>query len=362
MNILVDAFGGDNAPNEIVNGALLALYKHPELQITLVGKQNEIESLLAEKSFDRSRLNIVPATEVIDCDEAPVNAIRTKKDSSLVVALDKLKTNEFDGMVSAGSTGAVLSGAVLKLGRLPNVSRPALAPLLPTKNGGHVLLIDCGANMDCKPINLCHFALMGSTFMKTMFNIETPRVALLSVGVESAKGNQLVLETYPLLKQMDINFVGNMEARDALSGDYDVIVTDGFGGNVLLKSIEGATKLLMGVVKDAMMSSFKSKMGALIIKKSLKTQLKKYDYEQYGGSPLLGTKQLVLKAHGSSKAKQILSAIEQVMGFSQNNLLEKLKDAVANFSLEQLGQTPAEQPTETNNEVQETNNESVEEN
>ncbi len=352
MNILVDAFGGDNAPDEIVKGVLVALYKHPTLQITLVGKQDKIESLLAEKSYDHERLTIIPATEVIDCDEAPVNAIRTKKDSSLVVALDKLKTGEFDGMVSAGSTGAVLSGAVLKLGRLQHVSRPALAPLLPTQNGGRVLLIDCGANMDCKPINLCHFALMGSTFMKTMFGIETPRVALLSVGVESAKGNQLVLETYPMLQKMDINFVGNMEARDALSGDYDVIVTDGFGGNILLKGMEGSAKMLLGAMKGAMLSSFKSKMGALLLKKSLKAQLKKFDYEQYGGSPLLGTKQLVVKAHGSSKAKQIVSAIEQVMGFAQNHLLDRLGEALSNFKSDEsneqtLEQTPVEQVQST---------------
>lgn len=344
MKILIDAYGGDNAPQEIVNGALLALYKYPELCITLVGKQNELETLLAQKSYDASRLQIINATEVISCEESPVNAIRTKKDSSLVVALDELKKGEYAGFVSAGSTGAVLSGAVLKLGRLNNVSRPALAPILPTKNSGKVLLIDCGANMDSKPINLCHFALMGSTFMKSVFGVETPRVALLSVGTEDAKGNQLSLETFPLLKEIkNINFVGNMEARDALSGNYDVIVSDGFSGNVLLKGIEGSIKTLMEVMKTALTSSLKSKIGALLIKKSLKTELKKYDYEQYGGAVLLGTKQLVVKAHGSSKAKQILSNIEQVISFKESDLLNKLSNA-----MKEAGclESPAEQKAE----------------
>ena len=336
MKVLVDAYGGDYAPIEVVNGALLALYKYQNLEITLVGKEAELNDLLAKKSFDRQRLNIVNATEVITCDEQPINAIRTKKDSSLNVAFDQLKTGEYAGFVSAGSTGAVLGGAVLKLGRLNNVSRPALAPILPTKNDGQVLLIDCGANMDSKPINLCHFAVMGSTFMKATFKIETPRVALLSVGTEDAKGNQLVLETHEMLKNLKgINFVGNMEARDALSGNYDVIVTDGFAGNVLLKGIEGALKNMMSVLKTAMMSSLKSKIGAALLKKSLKKELKKYDYEQYGGAVLLGTKQLVVKAHGSSKAKQILANIEQVVNFAENDLLNKLSEAMSEVNIEE---------------------------
>ncbi len=351
MKVLVDAYGGDNAPQEIVNGALLALYKYPDLQITLVGKEEPLKDLLAQKSYDKTRLNIINASEVIDCDDAPVNAIRTKRDSSIVVALDNLKTGEYAGLVSAGSTGAVLSGAVLKLGRLNNVSRPALAPLLPTKNGGRVMLIDSGANMDCKPINLCHFALMGSTFMKTMFGIETPRVALLSVGTEEAKGNQLVLDTFSQLKGLDINFVGNMEARDALSGQYDVIVADGFVGNVLLKGMEGALKNMMGVVKDALTSSLKTKIGALLIKKSLKTELKKYDYEQYGGAPLLGTKYLVFKSHGSSKAKQILASIEQIVEYTQKDLLNKIQQTMQNAVITEE-QPKTEEPSQ-NNEPQE---------
>ena len=334
MKVLVDAYGGDYAPVEVVNGVLLALYKYQNLEITLVGKEDELVGILSQKSYDKNRLNVINATEVITCDEHPINAIRTKKDSSLNVGFDQLKTGEYAGFVSAGSTGAVLGGAVLKLGRLNNVSRPALAPILPTKNDGKVLLIDCGANMDSKPINLCHFAVMGSTFMKSAFKIETPRVALLSVGTEDTKGNQLTTETFPMLQNIKgINFVGNMEARDALSGKYDVIVTDGFAGNVLLKGIEGALKSMMEVLKTAMTSSLKAKIGAALVKKSLKTELKKYDYEQYGGAVLLGTKQLVVKAHGSSKAKQILANIEQVINFAENNLLGNLSEAMNAVSI-----------------------------
>ncbi len=355
MNILVDGFGGDKAPLEVVNGVLLALYKYKDLQITLVGKEAELNDILSTKKYDKSRLTVVNATEVIDCNETPIDAIRTKRDSSLVVGLNLLKSGNYDGMVSAGSTGAVLGGAVLKLGRLPNVTRPALAPILPTITGGKVLLIDCGANMDSRPINLCHYAVLGSEFMRTMEGITEPRVALLSVGVEDAKGNQLTLEAFPMLQKLPINFVGNMEARDALSGDYDVIVTDGFAGNVLLKSTEGAMKQIMKVLKQAMFTNLKSKIGALLLKKSLKTTLKRYDYEAYGGSPLLGTKQLIVKSHGSSNASQILSSIEQIKSFSENGLLQKLKDAMTAFGelqLEQATDASATTTTDDNAEQQ----------
>lgn len=351
MNIIVDGFGGDNAPGEVINGVLLALYTYRDLHITLVGKEDVLSELLSTKSYDKERLTIVNATEVIDCNKAPVEAIRTKKDSSIVVCLNLLKTGEYAGMVSAGSTGAVLSGAVLKLGRIPNVTRPALAPMLPTLTGGKVLLIDCGANMDSRPINLCHYAVMGSEFMRSVEGIENPRVALLSVGVEDAKGNQLVLETFPMMKELPINFVGNMEARDALSGNYDVIVTDGFAGNVLLKSVEGAVSGLMKIVKGALMTNLKTKIGGALIKKSLKQTLKRYDYEAYGGSPLLGTKQLVVKSHGSSNAVQILASIEQIIRFANNDLLNKLTQSMSTFNkTEDVVENSAPQTTDAQGE------------
>lgn len=324
FKILVDAYGGDNGASEMIEACLLALQRNANISIEIVGKQDELNSLLDGKNYDKERLSIIHADDEITCNEAPVEAIRTKKNSSLVVCIEKLKTGEYAGMISAGSTGAVLSGAVLKLGRLQGLSRPALAPMLPTVKGGRVLLIDCGANMDCKPINLCHFALMGSEYMRVTQEIAQPRVALLNVGVEEAKGNELAKTAYAELQKLPINFIGNIEAREALSGDCDVIVTDGFSGNVLLKSIEGTIKNLMKVIKSGLKSTLKGKIGGLIIKKPLKNILKRYDYQTYGGSPLLGTKQIVVKAHGSAKVTSLLASIEQVKEYAEKDLLTKI--------------------------------------
>lgn len=330
MKILVDAYGGDQTTSEIVDACLLFLFKNGNTSIELVGKKDEIEEILATKTYDESRLKVINADSVITCNEAPVEALRTKRDSSLVVALDLLKTGEYAGLVSAGSTGAVLSGAVLKLGRIKGVSRPALAPLLPTVKGGKVLLIDCGANVDCKPINLAHFALMGSEFMKVIEGISQPRVAQLNVGVEDAKGNDLAKKSHEILQKLPINYVGNMEARDALSGEYDVIVADGFCGNILLKSIEGTLQNFMGVLRTGLMSSFRGKIGGLLIKKPLKSVIKRYDYQAYGGSPMLGTKHIVVKAHGSAKVSSLVSALEQVKEFAEKDLLSKIGNAISN--------------------------------
>lgn len=329
MKILVDAYGGDNGASVVIDACLIALFKHKSLEIDIVGRRAELEQILLNRSYDKTRLNIINAETIITCDESPVEALRSKRDSSLVVALDLLKTGDYAGLVSAGSTGAVLSGAVLKLGRLKGISRPGLSPLLPTIKGGKVLLIDCGANMDCKPINLAHFALMGSEYMRVMEGIPQPRVALLNVGVENAKGNELAKEANKLLASLPINFVGNMEARDAMSGMYDVIVSDGFSGNVLLKSIEGTLKSFMHVLKTGLKSSLKGKIGGLIIKKPLKKILKTYDYQAYGGSPLLGTKKIVVKAHGSANTNSLVSSIEQVKEFSERDLLTKIGNVIS---------------------------------
>jgi len=329
MKIIVDAYGGDQNIREIVDACLLFMFKYNSIGIELVGKEEEILSVLNGKTYDKSRLHITNADSVITCNEHPVEALRAKRDSSIVVALDLLKTGEYAGLVSAGSTGAVLSGAVLKLGRLKGVSRPALAPLLPTVTGGKVLLIDCGANVDCKPINLAHFALMGSEFMRVVEGILQPRVAQLNIGVEDAKGNELAKKTHEILQKLPINYVGNMEARDALSGNYDVIVADGFCGNILLKSIEGTLKNFMGVLKVGLRSSLRGKVGGLIIKKPLKGVLKRYDYQAYGGSPLIGTKQIVVKAHGSAEVSSLVSAMEQVKEFSEKDLLTKIGNVIS---------------------------------
>lgn len=348
MKIIIDAFGGDNAPSQIIEGALLALYNNKDLNVTFVGKEEEIKNELMGKGYDESRVSIVNATEVIDCDEAPVEAIRTKKDSSMVVAIDKLKNDSsYAGMLSAGSTGALLSGAVLKLGRVKGLNRPTLAPILPTVLGGKVLIVDSGANMDCKPINLAQFALIGNVYMQKVLGIEKPRVALLSVGVEDAKGNELIKNTLPILKQLPINFVGNMEACDLLSGKYDIVVCDGFSGNVLLKSTEGTVKNLLSVVKSAMKSTFVSKMGALLIKKPLKNTLKQFDQSALGGSPFLGVKRLVVKAHGSSKAAEIYSTINQLVSLASLNLTEEIEKVILSVHIDENGNVTVDNTLET---------------
>ncbi len=338
MKILIDAFGGDNSPDEIVNATLVALFNHKDLKITLVGKKDILQDKLAGKKYDVARLDFIDAREIISCDEAPVEAIRTKKDSSIVKAIEELKSkpDEYGAFLSAGSTGAILSAAVLKLGRVKGVVRPALAPILPTSKGTPVLLLDAGANMDTKPINLVQFAILGHIYMHKVLGVQKPRVALLNVGTEDAKGNELCKEVLPLLKRLPINFVGNMEARDIMSGNYDVVVADGFAGNVALKATEGACKTLLKEMKTALLSSLSGKIGALFLKKSLKGLVKKFDYEMFGGSVLLGTKSVVIKVHGSSKQKGFLSAIEQAMVVAKCDIPTIVENEIAKISLEEL--------------------------
>lgn len=329
IKVIVDGFGGDNSPHEIVKGVALALNKHEDLSVVITGDQEILKAEFAKYEFDNSRLEILHTTEIISNNESPTEAIRNKKDSSLVVALDNLKKNDdIVGLVSAGSTGAVLTGATLKIGRMKGLSRPGLSPVLPTKNGGNVLLIDCGANMDSKPINICQFAIMGSAYMKKMYGIENPRVALLNVGVEDKKGNELCHQAFPLLKQLPINFVGNMEARDFLSGDYDVVVSDGFAGNVLLKSTEGAILSVMSMLKKHIKAGFMSKIGALFLGKTFKGLKNDLDYENRGGSPFLGAKKILIKSHGSSHALSIVASIEQVITMHNSGLYPEIEKAI----------------------------------
>ena len=328
MKIVVDAFGGDYAPFEIVAGAVKALRANEKLNLVLVGDKDKITEILQSLVFVSDRLEIVHAPDVVTMDDVPTVAIRTKKTSSIVVAYDYLKQND-DAMawVSAGSTGATLTGAVLKLGRIPNISRPALAPILPTVNDGGVMLLDCGANADCKPENLLHFGIMGNEYMKAI-GVKKPRIGLLNIGTEEEKGSETVKEAYQLLKNSNLNFVGNIEARDVLRGNVDVVVSDGFAGNVCLKTIEGTAEILFGELKDAMTSSFKTKLGALLLKKKMKGIKQKYDYTKVGGAPLLGVTKIVLKCHGNSKADSIASTIEQAFVLANNKLIEKVKTAV----------------------------------
>ena len=322
MKIAVDGFGGDNAPQAVVQGAMDALRADPKLEIVLTGKVKDMRILTGEETFG-GRLTMREADDVISCEEVPTVAIRTKKTSSLVVALDLVANGEADGVVSAGSTGAVLIGATLKVGRIKGVERPALAPALPTVKGGNVILCDCGANVDCKPSYLVGFARMASAYQKGVFGVKEPRVGLLNNGAESTKGNAFSVEAYKLLSECaDIHFVGNVEARYILSGDVDVVVADGFDGNIALKSAEGTANAVFSMLKEEIMSSFRSKIGALLLKPAFRNLKKKVDYNEHGGAAFLGVKKPVVKAHGSSKAKSICGAILQVRDMIRGNVCE----------------------------------------
>jgi glycerol-3-phosphate acyltransferase PlsX len=325
MKIVLDVSGGDHAPNEILNGAVEALFKDKDLELVLVGKIDEIESGIV--NADRSRITIVDASDIITNDDAPVAAIRKKTESSLVRALDYLaKNDDAHGLVSAGSTGAVLTGAALKVKRLEGIVRPGLAPALPTVKGGNVLLIDCGANVDCKPDTLVQFALMGSAYMSAMYGIANPRVALLNNGAEESKGNELTKEAYKLLCELkNINFIGNMEARELISGEADVVVADGFAGNIALKACEGTALSMFSLLKDALMNSgLKTKIGALLVKKALMGLRSKLDYTQSGGAAFLGVQKVVVKSHGSSKAPSICASILQAKRLAEAGVIGKI--------------------------------------
>ena len=332
--VVIDGFGGDNSPNCVVKAAVMAVNNIKNLKVFITGKEDDLNTLLSAENYNKESIEVINASEIITNNESPTVAIKQKENSSLVVAFNMLRTREdIIGLVSAGSTGAVLTGGFLKLGRMQGVSRPALAPLLPTKTDKKVCLIDCGANVDTRPKNLCHFALMGVRYMESL-GVKNPKVALLNVGTEDHKGNELTHKTFEILKQLPINFVGNMEARDALSGEYDIIVSDGFAGNVLLKSIEGTALFVTNYLKDEIKQRFWSKIGALFMKPAFGALKAKLNYNQYGGSVFLGTKKLVVKAHGSSQPLSLYNCIKQVIEAHDNNLLENIKDAVGNLQIE----------------------------
>lgn len=331
MKIIVDAMGGDFCPGEIVKGCINKVNEHSDLKIVLVGKEEDINKELEQYSYNKEQIIVENASEVITCHDAPVDAIRSKKDSSIVKAFDYLKNDEdSQAFISAGSTGAVLTGAFLKLGRINGIKRPALAPTLPTVKGGEVIVVDSGANMDCTELNLVQFALMGNAYMKYVKKVENPRIAILNVGAEDEKGNALVKTAFPLLKELDINFVGSAEARDVLSGDYDVIVCDGFAGNVLIKSIEGTMFNFIDVLKQEFTKSLKRKIGALMLKSAFGDIKKTFRLSNVGGAPFLGVNKLVVKAHGNSKAKNIECAIEEAISYINADLIENIKKAVNN--------------------------------
>lgn len=328
VKVAVDAMGGDNAPAEVIKGAVRAVNEDNRIHVILVGKEAVVRAQLQQYTYDKERISVVHAEEEITNDEAPVMAVRRKKESSIVKAMTLVKNNEADAFVSAGSTGAVLVGAQLIVGRLPGVERPPLAPLLPTAKGVS-LLIDCGANVDARSSHLVQFAKMGSVYMENVIGVKNPKVAIVNIGTEEEKGNALVKETYPLLKNCnEINFIGSIEARDIPAGDADVIVCEAFVGNVILKLYEGLAATLIGKIKTGMMSSLRSKIGALLVKPALKNTLKDLDSSKYGGAPMLGLKGLVVKTHGNSKSDEIMNSILQCVAFKEQNISEKIKNSI----------------------------------
>lgn len=328
VNVAVDAMGGDNAPSEIVKGVVEAVHESSKVKVFLVGKEDAIKEELKKYQYDEKQIEIVHAEEIIETAEPPVMAIRKKKDSSIVKALYLVKDGTCDAFVSAGSTGATLVGGQVIVGRIKGVERPPLAPLIPTAKGVS-LLIDCGANVDARPSHLVQFAKMGSVYMESVMGIKNPKVAIVNIGAEEEKGNALVKETFPLLKSCpDINFTGSIEARDIPEGDADVIVCEAFVGNVILKMFEGVGGVLIKKVREGMMTSLRSKIGAFLVKPALKSTLKAFDLETYGGAPLLGLNGLVVKTHGSSKAVEIKNSVLQCITFKEQKINDKIKEKI----------------------------------
>ena len=326
--VVLDAMGGDNAPAELVKGAVDAVSKEKNVKVFLVGKEEIVKSELDKYTYDKDRIEIVNATEVIETAEPPVNAIRRKKDSSIVVGMKMVKAKEADAFVSAGSSGAVLVGGQTLVGRIKGVERPPLAPLIPTEKGVS-LLVDCGANVDARPSHLVQFAKMGSIYMERVVVIKNPKVAIVNIGAEEEKGNALVKETFPMLKETEgINFIGSIEAREIPHGQADVIVCEAFTGNVILKLTEGLASTLVHKIKQGMMSSLRSKIGALLVKPALKATLKEFDASEYGGAPLLGLNGLVVKTHGSATAKEVSNSIIQCITFKEQDVNGKIRECI----------------------------------
>ncbi len=323
MRIAVDAMGGDNAPFSTVEGSICAV-KEYDVEIILVGKKDIIQNELNKHGYKGNNIEIVDADEIIENDDEPTKAIRSKKNSSMVVALNMVKNKEADAVISAGNTGALLTGGLLIIKRIKGIARGALAPVYPTKRGIS-LLLDAGANTDSRPKYLQQFAIMGSVYCEKVLGIENPKVGLVNIGEEEKKGNELTKAAFKLLSDTNINFYGNLEARDIPEGYADVIVADGFVGNIILKLTEGLASAIFSMLKDEFTKTLKTKIGALMLKPGLRKFKKSLDYSEYGGAPLLGVRGAVIKAHGSSNANAIKNAIRQAKVFVDNNVIEKIE-------------------------------------
>ncbi|MFK9092388.1 phosphate acyltransferase PlsX [Bacillus salipaludis] len=330
MKLAIDAMGGDNAPKEIVLGAMKAVQAFSDIHITLVGDENKIKETLTS----HERIAVIHTTEVILGTDEPVRAVRRKKNASMVLAAQQVADGLADACISAGNTGALMAAGLFVVGRIEGIERPALAPTLPTIGGEGFLLLDVGANADAKPEHLLQNAIMGSIYSEKVRGIEKPRVGLLNIGTEEKKGNELTKHAFDLLKNADLNFVGNVEARDLLDGIADVVVTDGFTGNMVLKTIEGTALSMFKMLKTALMSSFTSKLAAAVLKPNLKTLKNTMDYSEYGGAALFGLKAPVIKAHGSSNGQSIFSAIRQTREMVSKDVGGLIKQAVEDANSE----------------------------
>ena len=331
LKIIVDAMGGDNAPQEIVKGAIDALKVRKDFALVLTGDKQAVETELKKYDYDKGRVELVPCSEVVTNDDSPTVAIRTKKDSSLVVGMKRLKEDEeAAGFVSAGSTGAVLTGSIFLVGRIKGVMRPALCPAIPNVHGKQTLLCDCGANAECKPAYLAQFAIMASAYARAAYGVENPRVGLLTNGTEEHKGDTLHQEAHALLKETEcVNFAGNIEGRDIMYGDVDVAVCDGFSGNIALKAIEGCGKTVAAVLNQEFRRSLGSKLSYLFAKKPIGKLKGMLDYSRFGGSVFLGVEKVVVKSHGSSKAKSITASVLQALEAHENRLIENITKLLA---------------------------------
>lgn len=335
MRIVIDGMGGDNAPKSNVEGVVNAI-KEYDVNLIITGDKDILEKEFSNYEFDRSKLEIVHTTEIIENEDKPVKAIRAKKDSSMVVALNMVKEGKADAIISAGSTGALLAGGLFVVGRIKGIDRPCLCPAIPNVQRGMTMIADGGANVDCKPRNLVEFAAMSNIYAKKVLGIESPKVALANVGSEEGKGNDLVKKAYEELKNIDMNFIGNVEARDIINAYTDIIVCDGFTGNILLKSAEGVAMSVMNLIKETLISSTKGKIGALLIRDDMRKLKSFMDYSEYGGAPLLGVNGGVIKAHGSSNSTAIKNAIKQGIKFAEGNVVEDIKEFIKSMEEKEI--------------------------
>ena len=331
MKIAIDGMGGDNAPAAVIEGIIQALEEYKDIEMYITGPEKEINEELSKYNYEKDKINVIDATEVISTNEHPVMAVRKKKDSSLVKAMNLVKDGTCDAVISGGSTGAFLAGCTFIVGRMKGVERPALAPIMPGRNGSF-MIVDVGANVDCKPSYLVQFAKMGKVYYEKVFNVKNPTVGLINIGAEEEKGNELTKSTYQLLKEHnELNFIGNVEPRDISTGDTNILVSDGFVGDTALKMYEGTASTLLKVMKDEIMkSSIISKAGVLLLKPVLKKIMKRFDYKEYGGAPFLGVDGICIKAHGSSDARAFKNAIRQTDIFYKNDVLNHMKNEFNN--------------------------------